>query len=413
MSKNVHYVDVVKINSTRYCKYVESVINRNYIIFLTFLALGCSNDIAEKVTLFKTPLDNILTLELSIGSNEKFDDFLLAQPRNLVVADNGDIIVSDENRLKVFNSSGEPVRIVGRPGNGPAEFGPLAFAFISETGYISVMNPMSNPHYNLFAPDYSFVERRNLQNSEIHKKLKEEFNWIQAYFNSFYVYSPEEIVLFTQADGQFEGGEHISYSAILYLENDQINTIALYESDFSSTSMLTKGHLIFAFLPDRKLVYMNTEEHRYKEDGLWYYRMIVYDLKTHSKREIKRLYNPIIIPEEDIFPEENPYEELQNAEKLYEERSELLRKAKVYPPVQEIISDRNFLFIFTFEHQEDSGYSVDIYDNKRSIFLRRVYFPFIPAVIKNGFAYRMSDYYRNKDFPVVEKFAIDSIVYGK
>jgi len=378
------------------------------------LLANCNSGPDQKVIRTEEIIDNVFTLEITFGADEQSlpDEYLLAGPRGIIVADNGDIIVSDERRLKVFDSSGNPKRIIGRPGQGPGEFGRLVFPCISETGYITVINPMNNPHYNLFKPDYSFVERKNLQNSELHKKLKQTHNWYHAYFNMIFSYSPEEKLIYTQADGKLEGNVQKSYFAIIYQKGEHITTIANYESeDWLEASYISNGSLEFTLLPGRKIVYMHTGEHRYKENDSWYYSMFIHDLKTHEQEEIKRLYSPVTIPDSVIYPKENTFEGMTDAEKLYKERSKKLKKAGVYSPVQALSSDGDFLFAVTYEYHMKKGYVVDVFDVNSKQYLRSIYFPFISSAIKNGYAYRLKT--GSDIFPEVEKYKVNPAVYGK
>ena len=54
------------------------------------------------------PLENVLTPELTFGDDETIPDkeFLLARPIAISVNSTGDIAVSDENRLKIYDGEG-------------------------------------------------------------------------------------------------------------------------------------------------------------------------------------------------------------------------------------------------------------------------------------------------------------------
>ena len=380
------------------------------IAFLIITFMNCSTE--PDAGNSKEIIDIEFTLELAFGADDSLGDFLLARPRGFVVADNGDIIVSDENRLKVFDSNGKPKRIIGRPGPGPGEFGRITLLTLSETGYIAAIQPMNNPFYNLFDSEYSFIERKNLRNSELRKKLLKMHNdWYNPYFNMLYFYSPEEIVIYTQVDGMRKGDLQNSYFALIHQKGEELTTIANCKSeDFSEASSIANGSLVFTLLPGRKVAYMHSGEDRFIENGLYYYSISFYDLKTHEQTKIIKDYIPVAIPDSVIFPKKNPFEGLENAEKLYKERSEKLKKAKVYPPIQGIHSDGNYLFVFTFEYFDDKGYVVDVFDGISKQYLSKVCFP-ISAMIKNGYAYRSTE---NKEgFSIIEKYKIDPAVYVK
>ena len=100
-----------------------------------------------------------------------------------------------------------------------------------------------------------------------------------------------------------------------------------------------------------------------------------------------------------------------------ERRMQRLKEAKYHPAVKNLLTDGDYIFVFTHERVENEGHIVDVIDSRTGERISRAYFPFgadpiyETMVIKNGYAYRITN---NKDgFKIVEKYKIDPAVYRK
>ncbi|KPK95769.1 hypothetical protein AMJ80_03665 [bacterium SM23_31] len=388
------------------------------IVLLLFF--NCSPDTDVQTVEMEPQLTDVLSLELAFGADDEKipEDYLLVEPRGIIIHDNGDIIVSDEGYLKVFDKNGNPKRMVGRPGAGPGEFHPFMTPTLSETGYITGANQTS---FNLFDKNYSLIEYENFRLSSIYEKLKEINNWTSVSPGTIYAYSPDERVIIAKAYSTDEDGKRKTLSACIYQNKEQLTTIAESEVIYYTVDRLTRfleedGNLHVASLPDRKIVYTHTGKNRIKENDAWYYSMYLYDLKTNEQTEIKHSYNPVAIPDSVInvklmHTEGMPEEMVKQQEKTLKQWGEILKKIRIYPTLRKIITDRNFIFAFTYTYNTANGHVVEIFDGSAGEYLHPVYFSFIPNVIKNGYAYRQN--INEEGFPVVEKYKIDPAVYGK
>lgn len=230
-------------------------------------------------------LDNVFALELSLGADEQSlpDEYLIAQPTGIVISDNDDIIVADESRLKVFDKNGNPKQIIGGPGEGPGEFtkGMLRLS-TTESGYLTVLSGQWYEKCSIFTPDYTFLSDENLMNSYLRKKLLDEYNGNQMFFNGIYYYSPDERIIHSQVwgSGKRKSNQFHWYWKITYQKDGQLTSIADYEN--MGEPLLIGGYLLFSLLPEKKIIYTNTRKHKYKENGSWYYSMFVYDLKNRN-----------------------------------------------------------------------------------------------------------------------------------
>jgi len=92
------------------------------------------------------PRDGRLTYnlveELSIGEEKGEEPYILNQPIDLKVDDEGNIYVLDwgDTRIQVYNSQGKYLRTIGRKGQGPGEFDTPSYFALSSDGKIFLMD---------------------------------------------------------------------------------------------------------------------------------------------------------------------------------------------------------------------------------------------------------------------------------
>jgi hypothetical protein len=112
----------------------------------------------------------ILTLVTSFGDENLPSEYLLAYPMQLQVNEKNDIYIFDEQKIKVYDSSGKPKCIIGGPGEGPGEFGnSFNVVTISPTGFITAGYTPSfhNLVYNIFNPDNFLVKKADLRFNDV------------------------------------------------------------------------------------------------------------------------------------------------------------------------------------------------------------------------------------------------------
>ena len=386
------------------------------VIMLVLFLTGCGSEsfIIEEE---RTVLTDVLTLELTFGAENLPDEFLLVEPKFLPImaAENGDIIVSDESRLKIFDSNGNPKKILGRPGQGPGDFDRFFNTSITSTGYITVVNMgKTQGSYNLFSPDYSLVERKSLFGSQLENELRKNYDWSEFYYQDIYSYSPKEQVFLIDAR-KIINENRILYDAYIYYKNDSImSTLLLYNEQ---TGLSEDGFLHSTYSDGTmKVVYSNTGRHRFVKDKRHYYTIYVYDLKSETQIEISREYTPVAIPDSVIYrtrvyPDNYPEKFIKEDKEKDKIRVKKLKKLKVYAPLQLIKTDGKFIFAFTYEYIKGKGTIVDIFDSEKGEYISSSYFPFKPSLIKNGYAYEPG--INEEGFTVVEKYKVNPAVYGK
>jgi len=272
------------------------------LIVLVLFLTGCGSDSFEIEE--RTVLTDVLTLELTFGAENLPDEFLLVEPKYLPImaAENGDIIVDDESRLKIFDSNGNPKKILGRPGQGPGDFDRFFNTSITSTGYITVVNMgKTQGSYNLFAPDYSLVERKSLFGSQLENELRKNYDWSEFYYQDIYSYSPKEQVFLIVAR-KIINENRISYDAYIYCKDDSIISALILEKEESEVGLAEDGYLHSTYSDGTmKVIYSNTGIHRFVKDKRHYYTIYVYDLKSETQTEITREYTPVAIPDSVIY----------------------------------------------------------------------------------------------------------------
>lgn len=403
-------------------------------ILLTALIANCGKEADIPSYRSEEIIDNVFTLELSFGDKDLPDEFLLANPsERVVISNNGDIIVTDEKRLKVFDNYGNPKKIIGRPGQGPGEFMRFPIPCVMENGIINVTD-LGTGRLSIYNPDYSFIDTKNFKNNALYSNLAEGKGWGELVFNVIYFYSIDDILIFTQSSGGGSGKERKNYHLLLHQHGDKINTIVESLDDnqiyvrWVNYYVYEKGGLVNTILSGRKVAYSETHKDKIFENGVWYYFIHIYDLDTQKRTQIKRPYNPVAFPDSVMHPElKSGYdgnriisrritpegEDAVTYKEVDKIRTKYLEELRFYPAIQEtqgLLSDRNLLFAKTYEYVKEKGYVYEIFDIETGSYLRSAYFPF-DAVIKDGYAYRIL---KGSDiFPVVEKYEIDPAVYGK
>jgi len=378
-------------------------------------------------------IENALTLELSFGADEQKlpVDYLLSRPKFFAVNNEGDIIVSDTQHLIIFDSGGNPKQILGRPGQGPGEYAGMIVMcpVTTETGYISAVSDERYLSYNIYAPDFTFVDLINFQFSSMHEKLMKENNWTDISYRYAYCYSPDEFLMRIYANEipesertvtveTIDGKTVSSIIALVYKNGENIKNIYAMGYPVEKANINPeRGRFHFDLLPGRRVVYTFAAVHKTFENGSWYYSLFVHDLKTLEKVEIKKPYTPVAIPDSVIYYKDDEIPKIsfeRTRNRLLEEekeRTKMLEELKYYAGVKDLLTDGDFIFVFTFEFNEENEQVVEVINSRTGELISSAYFPFEPQIIKNGYAYKIGK--NEEGFYVIEKYKINPAVYGK
>ncbi|KPK96175.1 hypothetical protein AMJ80_01485 [bacterium SM23_31] len=375
--------------------------------FLLLLFFKCSQEYdVQKLEAIPT-LTDVLTLELTFGDEKTIEnvDFLLAVPQAMAVDNNGDIFVLDEERVKVFDKSGKPKIIIGRPGIGPGEFEIELSISVSHTGYLNVFGARQ---FNTFSPEYKFIKGYRHTIEPPYKIIRQ----MNLFGSPYYVENIDEktrlyVYLALESKKNFD---------IIILETpDSIYTIENYPqttpTDIPASYYYIHelGELYFGTLSGNRFVYSHSG-HDVLDDGQnLAYVLNIINLENGNTSTIKHAYTPVV----NTQPSRRYYENKDDAKETLKIFDKRFKDVKYFPPLKAIKTDGKFIFAFTWATGDSSEVFTDIIDADTEEYLGSAYFPFIPRVIKNGYAYKFNDWWANNDFPLVEKYSIDPAVYGK
>lgn len=380
------------------------------IIFLIFFNCGDDVDI-QPVEIPENIIENVFEPEMTFGDEDKLGDFLLANPMWMAVANNGDIIVPDEQYLKIFNNNGEPKKLVGGPGQGPGEFSEQIYnILIADNGYITAASYSDFRMLNIFKPDYSFVEMIRFENNPLIKKLTAEAFDRRFSIESVYSYGPDEFLVNLAWASKVDE----STAAFYYIQGGESSLIKEFKQKVEKNQLRLAQYYL---LSNKRILYIDPELFKEKRVDDWYYILYIYDLKTNGTTQIERQYVPVRIPDsllvykEPKFPPTASERLKNNIIKSEKEHIEELKKKKVYDPIRKIYTNNNLIFIVTNIKVPGKGYVVEIIDADSGEYLRSAFFDFFPLIIKNGYAYRLMS--GSNIFPYVEKYRVDPAVYGK
>lgn len=137
--------------------------SRPYLCLLFLMVVGCMRTGERGTGTSREPLHDIITLELTFGAENVSEDFLLVRPwyQGIAIDLAGDVLVVDEDFIKVFDSAGNEQKLLGGPGEGPGEFSRARNIWMSPEGYYTVFGGQFGFTANYFRPDHSYIERVN------------------------------------------------------------------------------------------------------------------------------------------------------------------------------------------------------------------------------------------------------------
>lgn len=397
-------------------------------LFLSFF--NCSTDVDVKTEEVE-PLTDVLTLELSFGDEKTItkDEFLLAQPRAIVVNSIGDVIIADEGRIKVFDENGKEKKIFGGIGQGPQDFFVAHAPYLGPTGYLMIVDaylsgwsPFNNIYrsrsmlsqsYNLFAPDYMFIEKKRFENSLHVKEYCKSRGYTIYCIDKIFAINPTERVYEIALKKESAGSDETNHVEILYENTDNIVPLVhtgLINDPTTSSTKNPLGELHWELLPDRRVVYVDANEDIYNGHTGSLYTIHLITLDGLDVKQIIHRFTPVEYPESmfDLEKFGKLPDEIYKVEKM---KVQAYRDKKYYPSIERMKIDRYYAFMFTYNKNDDRGILTDVFDLEAGKYITSVYFHFIPAAIINGYSITLA---RNEEgFFVIQKYRIDPAVYGK
>ena len=395
-------------------------------VLLALMITGCSRsgDFGESGK--EVPLTDVLTLELTFGAGDIDEAYVLVRPdpaQGVGVDIEGYIMVVDEDHVKVFDGNGVPKRLVGGTGAGPGEFSRPRSLWVSPNGYYAVLGEGSLA--NFFRPDHSWIERIDCASTPLFLEVMEANRLLPQGPEAVYCLGETERIYAVDSRDQDPQNRARKEIYLFYQDSDSLHVLAHYPQSNNIVGPMGRsittsawGCLLVAPLPGRRLVYLHTyHDSRTTAEGS-FYRLTFLDLDSMNRTYLDHRYTPVEIePWEPLsYPEEyrqrNP-EQWRLTQQMNEIVEEFLAERKYESPLINLCTDERFVFAFTTTRNDSNQVKVDVFDADHRSYLCSAWFPKTNLRIRNGYAYRVSDYFGKAAYPQVEKYRIDPRVYGR
>ena len=375
---------------------------------------------------------DLLTKVLSFGDDNLPSEYLLADPWVLRVNARNDIYIFDEQKIKVYDSSGKPKCIIGGPGEGPGEFGKYPNSVsITPAGYITAS--YNNTIYNIFKPDNSFIKKSDLKFNTVFNNFIKDTNLMLTRFSPVSMITAlneNTLIMECSLTNPSVEKSGIRVQGLLYLTDKEAHFVAKSEVLWGKIGNWLTFH--WSFINERTIVYSSanfTTDTNIQNKAQSEYIINIADITGAKKDEIRHKYQPVFFPDsikKQLDADINRTKSM-SSNQMYVlgaggiesvmgmiQTDERIRDFGQYSPIQKIRTDGKYIFVFTHTVNKKGEIYTDIFDAETLKYINFVYFPFIPLVIKNGYAYRFNDFENNKAiYPKVEKYTIDHSVYGK
>lgn len=407
---------------------------------LVSIAAACSSSKTLPEDADIPMVKDALRPETVIGPDVPREDFLLAKPTGLAVTDSGDIIVTDENFVKVFDAAGRPKILRGGKGRGPGQFEGARIPFLGPSGYLAVIDTLFE--CNTYDPDLNFVAKENILGKPELRIFSKQEDLSFRYFRSVCPLDSERKIICLFGQNLRAEGRYPVFYYLLYTHQGELSRLTEHrsksniknkpaESGSSGNELLGGFH--WDLLNEREIVFSATWDDRQNDGKAQFYALHVMDIETKRERKIIIPFEPL--PMSPYLRELKPFY-LKAQNRTLEPNADLaalLSRQEQFPTMKALRTDGDHIFIFKFNlvneerdkkimiaarageavGDEISGrgepYEADVISASRGRLISRARFPFIPDVIKNGRAYKIQTV---GGFPAVVSGRIEAAVYG-
>jgi len=383
----------------------------------------------SKESAFRVPdqriIENARTFELSFGNDEKSGDFLLAEPSLhdcMGVDKEGNLMVVDENRIKVFDINGKPLKIIGRPGEGPGEFNSVDWIQVSPDGFYCVYGGLYNDQIHLFKPDNSFIKKLIFSTSQNYNDILEKNNMRRTRRPNKTFFLNEGKLLYIIDAIDRDKGPWPSKTYLFYENPDTTIMITSYPKtniiQLAASSLYVPDNLgIFccSLLPENRIVYIHSYVDTKISENSALYTLTILSLNNLEKSYIIHSYipqklkkSPMQYPNEYLKTNKNAANEMKKHNEII---NEVIAKRKYSASLSKILTDGDYIFAFTYQKKDSLTVLTDVFDSRTGEYTASVYIPYDICVIKNGYAYKINNFIKKNTFPLVEKYKINPAVY--
>jgi hypothetical protein len=327
-------------------------------------------------------------------------------------------MVIDENKVKIYDQNGKPIKTVGRRGQGPGEFNYVGSILVSPEGFYCVYG---SREAHLFKPDNSFIKKFGFEQNYQFKDILKQNNMFMDYdLNKIFIQNEKSTLYLINAQS-IDRNNPQKEIYLFYEIPETTLTIARYprtsyipypDVPYPGNEVELLGSIQCALLPENRIVYLHSWIDTKKDKESSQYILTVLSLKTMKKSQI---IHPYIIQEVpkgvwDLrgFTDQDMINRVNKNREVYRK---FIEERKYSSALSKILTDRDYIFAFTYQKKDSLTVLTDVFDSRTGEYTASVYIPYNICVIKNGFAYKINDFSRTKTFPLVEKYKINPAVY--
>jgi hypothetical protein len=272
------------------------------------------------------------------------------------------------------------------------------------------------------------VKKLNLQIDKIFTEFLNKNGLERSYIYEITALDQNQLIIVSSFLKNFASSEPaIAIWSLIYLTDKEAKLLLKKETwkPNGYFSML----FCWSFLNDSRIVCAVAELASMKnspQNNKPEYTLTLLDIVNPQVNEIKRVYQPVSLSDSAKAKLNYSIKGLTNRKnRATDEKSfstlnsailadEQILKYGYHPPIQNLKTDGTLIFAFTQQTNKEGQILTDVFDAQTKEYKTSVYFPFIPTVIKNSYAYKFNNYRNDKSlYPQVEKYAVDPKVYKK
>ena len=379
-------------------KYLKFCFYLSIAILLLFNNCGktANREIPETESLSDQQLVSI------IGENNNHKgEFILVRPIDDTLIDNSlNILVPDDNSIKIYDINGNGKKILGRKGQGPGEFRKTPFIYLSPTGYLTALNRGYTERFCLYDSSYNLVKDSWLNEKPGFKQFFKENQYLMSYVmavDNLYALSEHEFFWSVELNTPSE-----LRMAVIYESRDKFRVI--FHGKMPGDLKLESGNralggnmgrFIMGALPGRKMYYINTDEEIFTDDNNGEYILHIVSLDSFEDKEFRRHFEPAPYPP-DLADRSYKRRDPRSQEvfkDIYLETKRIYEQRK-YWPMDGAIADGKLIYFFLHSQYKDKNFNelmpykiVDVFDSENEIFLKPIKIPRSSSVrpLKNGY----------------------------
>ena len=369
--------------------------------------LGCSG--SEPVVHTPEPLiiEEAFELETEISFDESDADYLVVRPMMdaLAVADNGDLLILDEDWVKVFAADGRPKMRFGGWGSGPGEFERVRSIWRSPSGFLTIFGGSMGFTAHYFRPDYAFIERIDYRGSPVYGAHLAEQGMRTERPQKIYRLDEDRLVYMVKTLPVGPGERGRDQFFYFLQRGNQVEEIARYPDtgtirvEGMGHGSSTLGWPLLAALSSEVIAFAHTREDDDPNGSPPTYSIRLLDLASGEERRITHPYRPVLNrwrPREysEGYLERLPPDQRRMQEALDEAVAKYHAENPYYFGLSSIHGDGDRLFARTYLRRgEEQGTLVDVFDVRTCQYIASGWFQGgMNVVFQDGFVHVMSQF---------------------